>query len=552
MYSFELLKNGGKMKTIIKNIFVLGIMVAMVNCSSDDGATLSGCDTKTSGSIADGGTLSGYLGDVTVAEDATVTLNGTVTVCSGSTLTVNPGVTVKADTTNFSYLIVQAGADLDAQGTSAKPIVFTSGNASGSRARSDWGGIIINGNAQVNKASPQGEGNTGTYGGTDDTDNSGTIKYVRIEFAGKDFSNEDELNGLCLQGVGSGTTISHLHLHANNDDGIEMFGGNVSMKYIISTNNGDDQIDATYGWRGTMQYVFALPIESKSSNDSGKTKCGDSSVKCGNRAIEFDNNSGDNDATPAGEVWIANMTAIQPGYHNGTAQNKEDLVRVREGDITVNIYNSHLVHNVAGKDCIDARETSTVNVYKSHLEGPTSGCKSKSDSGDSKYDAADTGSNTLTKQCYATTIPDSGADSNKAPKFGTINYGSTSNQTKGSCGSLSTCTYWDGSASKTQTAQICATSSSASTSTTAGDVTHTSSVTGYTIANIDTPAELASNGAAQIVVASGLSGFDASLAATATTGTNSGNKAFEDADFVGHYSGSDAATNWTWTSFPQN
>lgn len=377
------------MKNLIKATVILSTVLLCVNCASDGGAAGADCANPKTGTYSTGGEISGYLGDVTVEADSTVTLKGTVNVCSGYTLTINEGVTVKSHLTEFSYLIVNKGAKINAIGSASKPIVFTSGKTAGSRARQDWGGIIINGEAQVNQAGATGEGNTGSYGGSTDTDNSGTMKYVRIEFAGKDFQSTDELNGLCLQGVGSGTTLEYLHFHNNNDDGVEMFGGNVSMKYIISTANGDDQVDATYGWRGTIQYLLAIPIEAKSTNDAG-SKCGGgspTSQKCGNRAIEFDNNSGTNTATPLGASVIANATLL-------SVDNGEDLARIREGAQTVGFYNSQFVKGYLsdGDDCIDVRDNAVVTAENNLFEGVGGSCELKDD-GNGSFTTANNSNN---------------------------------------------------------------------------------------------------------------------------------------------------------------
>ena len=130
-------------------------------------------------------------------------------------------------------LVVRRNAQIMAEGTVEEPIIFTSSKEPGSRARGDWGGLIINGNAPINSCSDNteefceafGEGGTGFYGGNDPSDDSGVLKYVRVEFAGTLVSPENELNGIAFQGVGSGTEIDYIQVHMNADDGIEFFGG---------------------------------------------------------------------------------------------------------------------------------------------------------------------------------------------------------------------------------------------------------------------------------------------------------------------------------------
>lgn len=358
---------------------------------------------------AAGATITGtQSGCVEVAADSTVTLSGTVKFPSGSALKINEGATLKAETGGvFTYVIIDRGAAIVAIGTEAKPITFTSDKTAGSRARQDWGGIIINGKAQVNVSSPSGEGNSGTYGGSVDADNSGTLKYVRIMFAGKDFQTTDELNGLALQGVGSGTTIDYVQFHNNLDDGIEMFGGNVNLKHIVSTANGDDGIDCTYGWRGKVQWAIALALESKPSNDDPAGALGSpNSGKIGNRALEHDNNGSDNAATPLGSVTYSNLTAVN-------MDNSADLMRIREGALDVKFYNSYFAHNdIDGDstfdyDCVDTRDNATAKFYNSLLEG----CELKTkDGGTNTVDGTSANVGTGTAPDYIALVDGGDAD----------------------------------------------------------------------------------------------------------------------------------------------
>ncbi len=137
------------------------------------------------------------------------------------TLTIEAGTLIKGEvsTTKPGVLVITRGSKINAVGTAAAPIVFTSAKSEGTRARGDWGGLVINGNAAINATggTAEGEGETGTYGGTDDADNSGTLKYVRVEFAGTLFSADNELNGIAFQAVGSGTTVDYVQVHMNAD-----------------------------------------------------------------------------------------------------------------------------------------------------------------------------------------------------------------------------------------------------------------------------------------------------------------------------------------------
>ena len=209
-------------------------------------------------------------------------------------LTIEPGTSIYGESASNGMLVISRGGKINAQGTAAAPIVFTSDKPVGQRARSDWGGVIINGWAPLNSgASAEGEGGTGTYGGDNPNDDSGIIKYVRIEFAGREISPDNELNGLALQGVGSATVIDYLQVHMNKDDGIEFFGGNASARHVYLTGSGDDNFDWTDGWQGRGQFWVCQQY-------------GDD----GDRGIEADNNAENLDATPRSMPTIYNLTLV--------------------------------------------------------------------------------------------------------------------------------------------------------------------------------------------------------------------------------------------------
>lgn len=217
-------------------------------------------------------------------------------------LNIAAGTLIKGDTGAVpGTLVIRRNSRINAMGTSAKPIVMTSSQDPGSRAAGDWGGLVINGNAPINgcataPCTAQGEGGTGTYGGSNAADNSGTLQYVRVEFAGKLFSPDNELNGIAFQGVGSGTTVSHIQVHRNADDGVEFFGGTVNAKYVLLTGIHDDSLDWTDGWIGNLQHVVAQQWDD--SADQG---------------IEADNNGENNTLTPMSLPTISNMTIISTG-----------------------------------------------------------------------------------------------------------------------------------------------------------------------------------------------------------------------------------------------
>ncbi|MEI6851306.1 MAG: T9SS C-terminal target domain-containing protein, partial [Bacteroidota bacterium] len=189
-------------------------------------------------------------------------IQGFVYVVNGVTLTIQPGTIIMGDHTfTGSSLIIEKGGKINAIGTPIQPIVFTSDMPAGSRTRGDWGGIILCGKAPINPAggSSQVEGGPRSfYGGTDSNDNSGTLQYVRIEFAGYPFQVNKEINGLTFGGVGKGTTIDHIQVSYSNDDSYEWFGGKVNCKYLIAFRGLDDEFDTDYGFSGKLQYLVAL------------------------------------------------------------------------------------------------------------------------------------------------------------------------------------------------------------------------------------------------------------------------------------------------------
>jgi hypothetical protein len=212
-------------------------------------------------------TLTGSItADRSLSADTLYVLSGYVKVAAGATITIEPGTTIVGDTAVLgSSLWILRGAQVDAQGTAEAPIVFTSGKPEGSRAPGDWGGLLIIGNGVINRSGevltegPQGV--TEVYsGGTDNTDNSGTLRYVRIEFAGYDVSGGagQELNSLSMYAVGSGTTLEFVQSLAGLDDGFEWWGGAVDGRFLVSYESGDEHFDWTEGYRGRNQFLIGF------------------------------------------------------------------------------------------------------------------------------------------------------------------------------------------------------------------------------------------------------------------------------------------------------
>ncbi len=216
-------------------------------------------------------------GDVTsnrtLYRDTTYTLRGFVHVTNGATLTIEPGTKILGDyNTLGSSLFIMRGAKINAQGTKELPIVFTSSRAAGQRQPGDWGGLIIIGNGLLNRTGTieiEGTGTaTGTApgtnypviysGGTNNADDSGVLKYVRVEFAGFAPALNQELNSFTFAAVGSGTRVSYVQALGGLDDAYEFFGGAVDVDHAVSYETGDDHFDMSTGYQGRLQYIVAF------------------------------------------------------------------------------------------------------------------------------------------------------------------------------------------------------------------------------------------------------------------------------------------------------
>ena len=235
-----------------------------------------------------------------------ILLQNKIYVKNNATLTIAPGTIIRGDKVTQGTLIITRGAKINAQGTSTQPIVFTSNESVGNRNEGDWGGIVILGLARNNQ--PGGVANiegivptTDTqYGGAFDNDNSGTIKYVRIEFAGIALEPNKEINGITFGSVGSATTVDYVQVSHSGDDSFEWFGGTVNCKHIIAYRGLDDDFDTDFGYRGKVQ--FALSIRDKDVSDAP----GDSN------AFECDNDANGTTATPKTRPIFSNVTLVGP------------------------------------------------------------------------------------------------------------------------------------------------------------------------------------------------------------------------------------------------
>ncbi len=239
----------------------------------------------------------------TLSPDTLYTLHGIYYVQAGATLTIPAGTIIQG--VPAATLVVKPGSTINAAGTWDKPIIFTSNQAAGNRLPGDWGGVVILGKARVNQPNPIIEGGLiaeGTYGGTDDADNSGVFKYVRIEFPGYRFALNNEINGLTMGGVGSGTEIHHVQVSYSFDDSYECFGGTVDLHHLVAFGGTDDEFDTDFGYRGKCQFLFGL-------RDPGYwDPTGESN------GFESDNDATGTTAWPQTAPVYSNVTLVGPEY----------------------------------------------------------------------------------------------------------------------------------------------------------------------------------------------------------------------------------------------
>jgi len=230
-------------------------------------------------------------------------------------LTIDAGTTVYAQQGGNHYLHIDRGGQLHANGSREKPVIFTYvDQADATEAtRGQWGGLVLNGAAPTNVPgnAPSGEGGSGIYGGDNPEDSSGVLTFVQVKYAGFNFNEEDELNGIAFQATGSGTLVDYVQVHNNADDGVEFFGGTTSAKHLLLTGNEDDALDWTEGWNGKLQFVAM-----RQSSDS-------------DHCIEADSNGDNNDLEPRARAVISNITCHAPGGADKSG------FRLREGTSAV-------------------------------------------------------------------------------------------------------------------------------------------------------------------------------------------------------------------------
>ena len=277
--------------------------------------------------------------DMVLEANQTYYLSGSLQVKAPATLTIKEGARLVArNNGEVIYILIEQGAKIDAQGTAENPIVMTAEK----EAEGAWGGLHICGKAHTNLGANGGMSEIGNapYGGNDDDDNSGILKYVRLEYTGYAFDEEHESNGISLYGVGSGTTISYVQTYVGSDDGIEFFGGSVNVDHCVVVNCTDDSFDWTEGWNGTAHHLVAYQ--------------GDPTCDC---LMECDNNGDNVVAEPFSHPNLSYVTLIG----NNSTENSRG-VRLRAGtevtldnavitgkSHTINVETEHTQESLADK-----------------------------------------------------------------------------------------------------------------------------------------------------------------------------------------------------------
>lgn len=406
---------------------ILAMAFTMSACSSDDenaDTPQSGVNWTTNGglkacdhvlftadgdaNVNDNGTQIGngdqefvFTGKQTLKK-GTYILKGWVYIADGAELTIEPGTIIKGDKQTKAALIAERGGKLIAQGTATEPIVFTSEEAKGNRRPGDWGGIILCGKAKNNKSEIQIEGGPRTkHGGNDDADNSGVLSYVRIEFAGYPFQTDQEINGLTLGSVGSGTKIDHVQVSYSNDDSYEWFGGTVNCKYLIAYKGWDDDFDTDNGFSGKVQ--FGLSVRDSKLADVSQSN-----------SFESDNNADGSNSEPHTSAVFSNMTFIGPKAVDASFVN--DASYITGGSYYPNNGSS------LGKfqSAMHIRRDSHLNCFNSVVVGWPIGLILDNEKGDTQ--GAATAGNLKLENIWMANVDAVGTDFNKIYVDGLYNY----------------------------------------------------------------------------------------------------------------------------------
>jgi hypothetical protein len=336
------------MKKVILSILSISTLI-FTSCSLDNDDENGGGNT---GGEVTAQNLAGNLTtDLTLGSGVAHNLIGALLVKDGATLTIEAGTRINALAGGTDvYILVEKGGKIIADGTATNPILFTS-NASSPKA-GDWGGIIVNGKAPLSRQASASSNaatevkNSIFFGGDDVNDNSGIINYVKLEYTGARIDDEAEHNGLTLNGVGAGTTVSNIAILNGDDDAIEFFGGSVDASNILVVNAKDDMFDFTQGYTGTCTNLYGI----REANYTAVTS--------DPRGIEADGNLDGNTPTDIDQsVFTVNGLTI---INNGDTVDMADAIKVRRG-ATATITNAYVVLGAGAtySDFIDLQDGKT-------------------------------------------------------------------------------------------------------------------------------------------------------------------------------------------------
>lgn len=308
----------------------------------DDGSCLYGVEGYVE--------LQGDLSTQTLTKDKQYLIKGQVFVRNGQTLTIEPGTVIFGDKATKGTLIIDRGGKIIADGTLNEPIVFTSVLPAGQRDKGDWGGLILLGHAKQNQPDPAVEGITPNvyFGGENDNDNSGTLRYVRVEFAGIELTPNNETNSITMGACGNGTVMEYAMVSFGGDDGFEWFGGANDGKYLISYGMWDDDFDVDYGYSGKNQYGLAVRYPSFADQS-------------GSNIFECDNGPNDDETPLLTTGTFSNFTGIGPRLVDGQSisGNNQHSIDLRRRT-AVTIANSVFIGMPRG---VRMNQTSVLNNY---------------------------------------------------------------------------------------------------------------------------------------------------------------------------------------------
>lgn len=331
----------------MKNLFycMLTILALSISsCNDDDNIVTDGTGTELETVNLEGDISS----DTTLVASIDYRLTGTLSVKDGGVLRIPAGTTIKAVKGFSSYIIVEQGGKIYANGTADAPVTITSEEEN--PAPADWGGLIINGKAPISGNTTGTTGQTEIdnnipYGGTDENDNSGVLSYLILNYTGARNSSEIEHNGLTLDAVGDGTIINNIYIPNTADDGVECFGGCVDITNILVVDPDDDMFDNTQGYKGTINNAYGIWTASYTSSEGDP------------RGVESDGNLDGKTPTDVGQTdfTINDLTII----NNSINQDMDDVIKIRRGS-TATITNALTKNGTTG---------TIVNIYDSKGSG---------------------------------------------------------------------------------------------------------------------------------------------------------------------------------------